>query len=81
MENRQDQRRLKLVKLSNLYMQANGYKPQPLDLNNVALTTQLEELVDLLAENTHNVWAKERIRSGWTYGVVEVSRKKKWFLV
>lgn len=71
LENRQDQRRLKLIKLPIQYMQINGYKPQPLDLNNVALTPQLDELVELLAENTHNVWAKELIKNGWTYGVVE----------
>ena len=70
---KQDQKRLKLLKLNNSYLQANGYKPQPLDLTHIALNPKLEELVELLAENTHNVWAKERIRNGWTYGVCEVS--------
>ena len=37
------------------------------------LTAKMEELVDLLAENTHNLWAKERISQGWTYGLNEVS--------
>lgn len=32
----------------------------------------MEELVELLAENTHNVWAKERIQQGWTYALSEV---------
>jgi hypothetical protein len=32
----------------------------------------MEELVDQLAENTHNLWAKERIQQGWTYGLNEV---------
>ena len=73
MENRHEQRRLKLIKLPNSYMQINGYKPQPLDLNQVQLTAKLDELVELLAENSHNIWAKELIKSGWTYGVVEVS--------
>jgi hypothetical protein len=76
-DNRQDQKRLKLLKLSNAYLQVNGYKPQPLDLNNIQLTSKLEELVDLLAENTHNVWAKERIKNGWTYGVVENPLQKR----
>ena len=31
----------------------------------------MEELVDLLSENTHNLWAKERIGQGWTYGLNE----------
>ena len=77
MESRQDQKRLKLVKLPQIFMQINGYKPQPLDLNNVTLTTQLEDLVELLAENTHNVWAKERIKNGWTYGVLENALQKR----
>lgn len=76
LENRQDQKRLKLHKLPNSYLQLNGYKPQPLDLNNVVLNLKLDELVEKLAENTHNVWAKERIRNGWTYGVLEVKKKK-----
>lgn len=52
-------------------MQGNGYKPAPLDLSAVTLTTKMEELVDSLAENTHNLWAKERITQGWTYGLNE----------
>lgn len=37
----------------------------------VSLTTKLEELVEQLAENTHNIWARERILQGWTYGLNE----------
>ena len=81
-DTKQDQKRLKLLKLNNSYLQANGYKPSPLDLTPFALNLKLEELVELLAENTHNVWAKERIRNGWTYGVCEVrsEKNKKKFL-
>ncbi|KAJ8959408.1 hypothetical protein NQ318_022098 [Aromia moschata] len=43
----------------------------PLDLSAITLTAKLEELVDHLAENTHNLWAKERIQQGWTYGLNE----------
>lgn len=32
----------------------------------------MDELVDQLAENTHNLWARERIQQGWTYGLNEV---------
>lgn len=48
------------------------YKPAPLDLSAVTLTPKMDELVDQLAENTHNLWAKERIQQGWTYGLNEV---------
>lgn len=44
-----------------------------MDLNAVSLTPKLEELVDQLAENTHNLWARERIQQGWTYGLNEDS--------
>jgi ryanodine receptor 2 len=66
--------RIRPIRLPNdPYMQANGYKPSPLDLSAVSLTPKLEELVDQLAENTHNLWAKERIQQGWTYGLNEDS--------
>jgi len=53
-------------------MQSNGYKPAPLDLSAIILSGKMEELIDQLAENTHNLWAKERIQQGWTYGLNEV---------
>lgn len=28
--------------------------------------------MDKLAENAHNVWARDRIRQGWTYGIQQV---------
>lgn len=52
---------------------SNGYKPTPLDLSEVKLTPGQELLVDKLAENAHNVWAKDRIKQGWTYGIQQVS--------
>uniref|UniRef100_A0A6P7G955 Ryanodine receptor-like n=1 Tax=Diabrotica virgifera virgifera TaxID=50390 RepID=A0A6P7G955_DIAVI len=64
--------RIKTIRLPNEpFLQANGYKPAPLDLSAITLTAKLEELVDQLAENTHNLWAKERIQNGWTYGLNE----------
>ncbi|XP_047184844.1 ryanodine receptor 3 isoform X2 [Scophthalmus maximus] len=60
---------LKKVKLPKDYMMSNGYKPAPLDLSDVKLTAGQEVLVDKLAENAHNVWAKDRIKQGWTYGI------------
>uniref|UniRef100_A0A3Q4GGY2 Ryanodine receptor 3 n=1 Tax=Neolamprologus brichardi TaxID=32507 RepID=A0A3Q4GGY2_NEOBR len=51
------------------YMMSNGYKPAPLELSDVRLNAGQEVLVDKLAENAHNVWAKDRIKQGWTYGI------------
>lgn len=52
---------------------SNGYKPAPLELSDVKLTAGQEVLVDKLAENAHNVWAKDRIKQGWTYGIQQVN--------
>uniref|UniRef100_A0A182SKB0 B30.2/SPRY domain-containing protein n=1 Tax=Anopheles maculatus TaxID=74869 RepID=A0A182SKB0_9DIPT len=47
--------RIRPIRLPNdPYMQGNGYKPAPLDLSAAVLTPKMEELVDQLAENTHN---------------------------
>lgn len=54
-------------------MMSNGYKPSPLDLSDIKLTPGQEMLVDKLAENAHNVWAKDRIKQGWTYGIQQVA--------
>ncbi|XP_053136342.1 ryanodine receptor 3 isoform X7 [Hemicordylus capensis] len=59
---------LKKIKLPKNYMMSNGYKPAPLDLSEVKLLPSQEILVDKLAENAHTVWAKDRIKQGWTYG-------------
>lgn len=64
--------RIRSIRLHNdPFLQSNGYKPAPLDLSHVSLTSKLEELVEQLAENTHNIWARERIQQGWTYGLNE----------
>lgn len=66
--------RIKNIRLPNEpFMQSSGYKPAPLDLSAITLNPKMEELVDQLAENTHNLWAKERIQQNWTYGLNEVS--------
>ncbi|CAF2039726.1 unnamed protein product, partial [Rotaria magnacalcarata] len=72
-----DDRRLKYVKLPNTYTQSNGYKPQPLDLSSIVLLTKLEELIETLAENTHNIWAAGRIKDGFTYGISDNPRQKR----
>lgn len=51
----------------------NGYKPAALDLNHVKLTPNQNQLVEKLAENGHNVWARDRVRQGWTYSIVQVN--------
>lgn len=49
-------------------MSLTRFKPSTIDTSNITLTRELQELVELLAENTHNVWARQRILDGWSYG-------------
>lgn len=45
------------------------YKPKPLDTSDVVLPDSLNDLLEGLAENTHEVWAAQRIKDGWRFGV------------
>nr|XP_057946113.1 ryanodine receptor 3-like isoform X1 [Doryrhamphus excisus] len=68
---------LKKIKLPKNFMMSSGYKPSPLDLSEMKLTPGQELLVDKLAENAHNVWAKDRIKQGWTYGIQQDLKSKR----
>ena len=67
--------RLRPVRLPQQFQQSNGYKPQPLDTHEIILPDSLNPLIEALAKNTHNVWAKEKIRKGWTFGMSELVDK------
>ena len=45
-----------------------NYQPQPMDTSDVQLPQELNELVEKMARNVHEVWAQSRISQGWTYG-------------
>jgi len=45
-----------------------SYEPKPIDTSKVKLTREILELTELLAENAHDNWAKQRMSEGWTYG-------------
>lgn len=46
----------------------NNYVPQPMDTADVRLPQELDQLVEQMARNVHEVWAQSRIDQGWTYG-------------
>ena len=50
------------------------YTPNPIDLRDVTYDSLLESLVEALAENVHDTWAKGRIDDGWTYKGYSVFR-------
>ena len=44
------------------------YVPQPIDTQNIELPKELKSLIEPIARNVHETWAKIRISQGWTYG-------------
>jgi ryanodine receptor 2 len=44
------------------------YIPQPIDTSDVKLPVELEQLVEKMSKNVHEVWSKTRIQQRWTYG-------------
>ena len=49
-------------------MKIENYIPQPFDTSDIKLPIELEDLVEEMSKNVHEVWAETRIRQGWTYG-------------
>ena len=48
---------------------AGRYVPQPMDTSDIQLSEELNMLVEQMAKNVHEVWAQDRIKQGWTWGV------------
>lgn len=44
------------------------YIPQPENIEHIQLPEELNLLVEAIAENVHEVWAKSRMEQGWTLG-------------
>ncbi len=44
------------------------YKPQPIDVSEFPLEGELKELIEAIAENSHDIWARQRMDDGWSYG-------------
>lgn len=45
-----------------------NYVPKPMDTSDVQLPVELDELVEMIAKNVHEVWAQNRMEEGWMYG-------------
>lgn len=44
------------------------YEPKPKDLSKIEMPEDLLDLLELIAEDVHDTWAKQRISEGWQYG-------------
>ena len=45
-----------------------NYTPQPIDTTDVILPEELEQLVEEMSKNVHEIWAETRIKQGWKFG-------------
>ena len=53
-----------------------SYQPCPIDTSKIVLPVEITQLTELLAKNTHENWAKQRISEGWSYGPQGSALKK-----
>jgi adenylate cyclase len=44
------------------------YQPRPIDTSAVALSDEIEHLVERLSQSIHDNWAQRRMLEGWTHG-------------
>ncbi|HLV86626.1 MAG TPA: RyR domain-containing protein [Candidatus Sulfotelmatobacter sp.] len=49
-------------------MDPSKYKPQPVDTSAIELDEGLRAIIEALARNNHEVWARARAAEGWKYG-------------
>jgi len=54
-----------------------SYQPKPIDTSGVTLPEELRNLKERLAENAHDIWARQRMSEGWTYGPARDDAAKK----
>lgn len=45
-----------------------SYSPQPIDTSGQAVPSPMLRLIEQLAQNTHDHWARQRFLDGWEYG-------------
>jgi ryanodine receptor 2 len=49
-------------------MDTKRYTPQPIDTSDIELPEELIPLLEAIAKNVHEKWAKERLAQGWVWG-------------
>ena len=54
----------------------HNYMPKPVDVSDVVLPEALNPLIEALAENVHETWAKRRLDAGWRYGKIRNEANK-----
>ena len=54
----------------------SDYNPSPIDTSDVKLPASLTHLVEEMAKNVHDVWSRNRMDEGWSYGPTRDDRLK-----
>lgn len=44
------------------------YEPKPIETGHVNIDPRMQDLVEKLAENAHDNWARQRMSEGWVHG-------------
>jgi hypothetical protein len=44
------------------------YIPKPEDTSDIVLSKEIMDMTEIIAKNTHENWAKNKIDEGWVYG-------------
>ena len=52
------------------------YRPTPISTEGINLPAELSALVEQLAENNHDHWAKQRLEAEWMYGPLRDDARK-----
>ena len=52
------------------------YTPAPIDTSRIQLSDDIHELIELLAKNAHDIWARQRLAEGWRYGPTRDDTRK-----
>ncbi|MEI7489391.1 MAG: RyR domain-containing protein, partial [Chryseobacterium sp.] len=53
-----------------------NYQPNPIDTSQIKIDKEELQLAECLAMNTHEIWAKQKIKDGWKYGPNKDDRLK-----
>jgi ryanodine receptor 2 len=54
-----------------------SYIPKTISTEGIELSSNLDHLTEMLAENVHNNWAEARMAAGWTWGPNRDDKSKK----
>ncbi len=46
----------------------SSYQPKLIDTSRVEISEEMRTLIEVLAENAHDLWARDRIAGGWRWG-------------